>query len=231
MASIKDAFQESYQDRNAILKFVIFAIPLYYCVNLFIENSPNFLAAAIITYLILFGFLIKCTSNVRNGKDYVLPSFNIFDLCWSAIKATVALGPSIVINCWLANFLCSFIQNYVPESNVLLIFKYIIWGIFISIILSGYLCYAKSFKIADAYNLKIISDSSVDIMIAILFMIPQIILADVILVTPPTYIIWLFFGIPSPVAIFFWCTVAILNLAMMGHYLAQIDYEIIKDDD
>lgn len=35
MASIKDAFEESYQDNLAFLKFIIFAIPVYYCVHLY----------------------------------------------------------------------------------------------------------------------------------------------------------------------------------------------------
>lgn len=34
-------------------------------------------------------------------------------------------------------------------------------------------------------------------------------------------------GLPHPVAIFFWSMVLIFNLAMIGHYLAQVDYEAI----
>ena len=235
MASIKDAFEEALQDSNSVFKFILFAIPVYFCVHLYMNSSDltGFWFLASITFLLLFGFLIKCTSNVRNGKDYVLPSFNIFLLFGAGIKGIVAIGPAIAINCWLANLTCGFVQNYIPASNLLIVFKCIIWAIFISIILTGYLCYAKSFKIADAYNLKIISNSCIDILVAVLFMIPQIIIADAIILAPVTYVVWLFFGLNHPIMIFFWSVVAIFSLAMLGHYLAQVDYEIIdsKDND
>ncbi|CCY63641.1 unknown [Clostridium sp. CAG:967] len=231
MASIKDAFEESYQDNLAFLKFIIFAIPVYYCVHLYTTavkgDLTGFWWMASITFLLLFGFLIKCTTNVRNGKDHVLPSFNIFNLFWAGIKGTIALGPSIAVNCWLATLVNGLIANYIPEPNTLKVFQCIIWGIFGSIILTGYLCYAKTFKIASAYDFKTISESCMDILVAVLFMIPQILLANAIILIPVTYIIWVFLGLPHPVATFFWSMVLIFNLGMIGHYLAQVDYEAI----
>lgn len=232
MASIKDAFEESFQDNHAIIKYILFAIPVYYCVHLYSNATKGDLTGFWwmfgVTYLLLFGFLIKCTTNVRNGKDHVLPSFNIFALFWAGIKGTIALGPSIAINCWLASLLNGLVANYIPEPNTLIIFQVIIWGLFGSIILTGYLCYAKSFKISDAYNFKVISESCCDILVAILFMIPQVLLANALLIAPVTYVIWVFLGIPHPVAIFYWSMVLIFNLAMCGHYLAQVDYESIQ---
>lgn len=226
MASIKDAFEESLQDNNAILKYIIFAIPVFYCVYLFSESKLGaFWTMASITFLLLFGIFIKCTTNVRNGKDCVLPSFNIFSIVWTGIKGTVALGPSIAINCWLATIICNQLNNIFPEPNTLLIFKCAVWGLFSSFILTGYLCYAKSFKIADAYNFKTISESCIDILISVLFLIPQVLLANVILIIPVSYVIWVFFGLPHPIAVFYWCMVLIFNLAMCAHYLAQLDYE------
>ena len=66
-----------------------------------------------------------------------------------------------------------------------------------------------------------------DILVAVLFMIPQVLLANAIILIPVTYIIWVFLGLPHPVATFFWSMVLIFNLAMIGHYLAQVDYEAI----
>ena len=62
-------------------------------------------------------------------------------------------------------------------------------------------------------------------------MIPQVAIVDAIIVAPITYIIWLFFGIPHPIAIFFWSMCFIFNLSLIGHYLAQLDYEAISDTD
>lgn len=231
MASIKDAFEESIQDHGALTKYFIFAIPVFICSILYSNADKQglsaFWAVSIVTFLLLFGFLIECTTNVRNGKDSILPSYNIISIFWSGIKGIVALGPSIAVNSIIAYFLCNLVQNYIPESNTLIVFKFIIWGVFIAIMLTGYLCYARTFKIIDAYNFKTISDSSMDILVAVLFMIPQILIADAILIGPVTYIVWVFFGIPHPIATFYWSMCLIFNLAMCGHYLAQVAYEAI----
>lgn len=229
MASIKDAFEESFYDHHAIIKYIIFAIPVFYCTNLYTnQNDLNtFWVLAFILYVLLFGFMLECTANVQKGTDHILPSFNIFKIFWAGLKGSIALGPSIIINSCLSVFCCNVIKNYISDPNTLTIFNFVIWGLFSSIILTGYLCYTKNYKISDAYNLKIISDSCADILIAVIFMIPQIILVDAIIIAPVTYIIWLFFGIPHPIATFYWCTVGILNIAMIGHYLAQISYENI----
>lgn len=228
MASIKDAFEESMQDKHAIWKYAIFAVPVYFCVQLYLDGAwGGFWTLAIPTYFLLFGFLAECTANVRNGKDSILPTFNIFKLFWSGIKGTVALGPSIAINCFLASYIASLLPNFLVEPKTCAIFQGIVWALFGAVILTGYLCYAKSFKIIDAYNLKVISESCVDILVAVLFMLPQVAIANALLLVPVSYLIWVFIGIPHPVAIYYWCAVGIFNLAMCGHYLAQVDYETI----
>lgn len=228
MASIKDAFEESMQDNHAIWKYLIFAVPVYYCVQLYLDGAwGGFWTLVVPTYFLLFGFMLECTANVRNGKDSVLPSFNVFKLFWSGIKGTVALGPAIAINCWLASLIANLLPNFLVEPKTCTIFQGIVWTLFGAIILTGYLCYSKSFKILDAYNLKVISQSCVDILVAVLFMLPQVAIANALLLVPVTYLIWIFLGLPHPVAIFYWCMVGIFNLAMCGHYLAQVDYEAI----
>lgn len=231
MASIKDAFEEAFQDNLAILKYFVFTAPLYYSVYLY-ETSKNdytgFWWMAVITFLLLFGFMLKCTSNVRKGLDHVLPSFNIFNLFWAGIKGTIALGPSIGINCWIALFLSGQIDNYFPDPNLSLVFKIIVWAVFISVMLTGYLLYAKNFKIADAYNFKVISESCVDILIRVLFMIPMILIINALIVGSVTYVFWVFLGIPNPFCTYFWCMAVVFNLAMIGNYMAQVDYEAIE---
>lgn len=233
MASIKDAFDESFQDTHAIIKYIIFALPVFYCIYLYTNNNMGgFWTMATITFLMLFGILIKCTANVRNGKDAVLPSFNIFGILWSGLKGTIALGPSIAINSWLAILVNqNLLPNIFVEPNTLMVFQGIVWALFGSIMLTGYLCYAKTFKIADTYNFKTISESCIDILVAVLFMIPQVLIANAILIIPVSYVIWVFFGLPSPIANFYWSMVLIFNLAMCGHYLAQMDYEAIKKEE
>ena len=230
MPSIKDAVEESIQDNHTLSKCIIFAIPAYYCIDLYINNSEYFFIVTAFVFILLFGFLIKCTFNVRNGRNYILPTFNIFSIFWAGLKGFVALGPIILLFSWSAIAICNFLSGYFPEPASIMVWKYIIWGIFVSFIMTAYLCYAKNFKITDAYNLKTLYKSSVDVFAGVLFMIPQILIVNAILIGPVTYIIWLFFGIPHPIANFFWCMCLILNLAIVGHYLAQVDYEAISGD-
>ena len=234
MASIKDAFEESIQDNMTALKCFIYAIPLYYTVHLYITSSGNYMAfgwMAAITFILLFGFMLQCTSNVRNGRDQVLPSINIFSLYFSSIKGLIALGPSIALNCWLATLVIDIINTNLTEPKTALTFKIITWFVFGSIILTGYMLYSKNFKISDAYNLKIISETSMDIMIKIIFMIPGVLVVNGIFVGAVTYIFWIFFGIPNMVCTFFWCIAGVFNLAMIGHYIAQLDYESIPTEE
>ena len=227
MASIIDAFQESFHDHHSLTKYFIFAIPVYYCVDLYSKNDNSFYAVSAIVFILLFGFMLKCTSNVRNGKNYVLPSLNIFSMFWEGIKGLVAIGPILALFSWLATIICEFLSNYFPDPNSIIVWKFIIWGLSASVMMTGYLCYARNFKISDAYNLKTICNSSVDVFGGVLFMIPQILIVDAVIIAPVTYLIWLFFGIPHPIAVFFWSMCLIFNLSLAGHYLAQVDYEAI----
>lgn len=233
MASIKDAFEESFQDNHSFFKFFVLALPVYYCTNAYLnkENLVPLFWVFTLTFLLLFGFVIKCTTNVRNGANNVLPGLNIFDLIWTGTKGTVALGPVIVINCILAHYLCKFTANFIVDEGTLNVFKFVIWSIFGAIIMTGYLGYAKTFKIKDAYNFKAISQSSTDVLIAVLFMIPQVLLAAGLVLVPASYILWLFFGMSHSIAIFYYCIVFVFTLAVSAHYLAQIDFEVIPRDD
>ena len=119
MASIIDAFEESFHDNHALTKFIIFAIPVYYCVDLYSKNDDAFWFVSALVFILLFGFMLKCTSNVRNGKNYVMPSFNIFSMFWSGIKGLVAIGPILAILSWLAAAACNFLNKYFGSAGQL----------------------------------------------------------------------------------------------------------------
>jgi len=210
----------------SILKYFVFAIPVFYSINLYTSNNHSiFWIIAPLTLTLLFGFLIECTANVRSGKNHVLPSFNIITILWSGIKGIIAIGPSIALNIWLAITICS--RFTLADPNVDGVIKGIIWALFVSMMLTSYLLYTNNFKIADAYNFKIISDSSVDIFLAVLFFIPRLIIVNAVIIGSITYIVWLIFGIPSLACTFFWCMALIFNLAIITNYFAQVDYEIM----
>ena len=228
MASIKDSVEEAFQDNNSLLKFILFAIPLFIIVNYSQENIPGYNLWVILTSLLLFGFMLYCTYNVRAGESQVLPSFNIFSILLTGLKGIIALAPMAIVSIFLSKFIVNILTTYIPDESVVKVFSYIVYGICGSFVYTSYLLYATKFKIMDAYNIKSIFAYCVDVLVAILFMVIQVILVDAIMIAPVTYIIWLFFGIPHPVAIFFWSIIFIYTLAIVGHYLAQISYEIIE---
>ena len=53
MASIIDAFQESFNDHHALTKYFIFAIPVYYCVDLYSKNDSSFYGISAIVFILL----------------------------------------------------------------------------------------------------------------------------------------------------------------------------------
>ena len=90
--------------------------------------------------------------------------------------------------------------------------------------------YAKSQKITDAYNLKIISDSCIDILIQVIWMSLQLALLNAIIIGTVTYLFWLFLGLQNPILIFIWAMTALLNAAITGNYLGQLNYEALHHD-
>ena len=229
MASIVDAFEESLQDNHAIFKIVLYTIPLYYCIHLLMEKASSgyFVFVTVMTSILLLGFALKCSQNVRSGQNSVLPSFNVFGVFFEGLKGTVALLPMLIISLVVEHFASEMLANYFSDT-LLNVFIWIITGLCASLVYTAYILYAKRFKITDAYNFGLISKYCVDILLAVIFMKIKLILADLLLLLPVTYVIWLFFGIPHPVAIFFWCLISVFSIAMIGHYLSQVGYEIIE---
>jgi hypothetical protein len=233
MASIKDSFEETIQDNHAIIKLLLLGALVYYCVDAIMNNKPSssLIPIEIVTAIILLGFMLICTQNVRRGANRILPTFNIFAIIFEGIKGIIALAPLGIISYFIETFIINILNQYLAGTSLFTPFVWITSGICSSFVFTGYILYSKDFKITDAYNIAFISKFSIDVLIALFFMVLKLALADAIVIVPITYIIWLFFGIPHPIAIYFWSVVAVFSIAMMGHYLAQTDYEIIGHDD
>lgn len=230
MASIRDAFEESITDSNSILKLVFYAIPIFLAFmptqSAISENVKLLLEIPV--SILLFGFMLICTSNVRLGKNSIMPSFNIFAVFWAGIKGVVALAPLAILTSLLYTFFVGLLSNAPLEPSIITVFTVIIGIIIFSFNYVGYLLYAHNFKILDAYNFKLILKYCTDVLIAMFFMGVFIAIVNIVITVPVAYVVWLFFGFPNPVIIFYICMVVVFNAAVLGHYLAQIDYEIIE---
>ena len=226
MASVKDALDDSIQGHISIIKFIIFAIPLFIVISY--KNITGYIFWLSFTVILLLGFMLQCSYNVRMGNMKVLPSYNIFSILYTGICGIIALAPISLISYFASKYIIEYASNYIAVAGVLKAIEFIVYFIFGSFILTSYLLFANKFKIFDAFKINLVYKYCIDILLAVAFMIVQIVIVDVIIVAPVTYIIWLFVGIPHPISIFFWCVVGVLNLAMVGHYMAQISYEIIE---
>jgi len=231
MASVKDAFEETLQDEHALAVYIIFAIPLFFCTKFLLEPDKTgyFILTALITSILLIGFALKCTSNVRSNKNTVLPSFNIFPLLWNGMRGLIVLTPLVIIAYTLEFFIAGFLAKIISNPTTLQIFVAITTGLCNSIVYTGYILFARRFRASDVYDFKTIGTYCVDILIEVIIMKIKVFLVDLIVLIPVTYLIWIFFGLPHPIATFYWCMVIIFNIAITAHYMAQIDYEIIGE--
>ena len=231
MASIKDAVEESLSDNLAFVKYFLYAIPVFICYLLFKQGNMGwFYFLGFFTLLMLITILIKCTNNVRNGQDYVLPTFNIIDFCVSAFKALFAAGPVLGISYWIGSMIAA-IKIPIPLANIQIIYAVIVWLIIGSIAITSLILYAKNEKIFDAYNFTLISNICIDVLVAILFYIPQLLLVNALIVGTIAYLFGVFFNLENPVFIYLCCMSLIMNLAITGNYFAQIDYELVPRDE
>lgn len=231
MASIKDAIDEAITDKNALIKYFIYAIPVFICYQLFsIGNMAWFYFLGFFTVLMLVTILIQSIHNVRNGNNYVLPTFNIFSFGLSAFKALFAIVPVTGIGIWLGKILVG-IQIPIPLDNIQLIYSIIVWFILGSIMITSLILYAKTEHIKDAYNLVLISNTCIDILIAILFFVPQLIIVNAIIVGVIAYLFAVFWNLGNPVFIYTCCMALAMNIVITGNYFAQIDYEIVARDE
>lgn len=234
MASIKDALEESINERGSLYKYIIFAIPLYYTYSIYLEGglkNPMFMPMAVISALLVIGIMTRCANNVMNYRDNVLPTFNIFKLFWDAIIATLAISPWVALNTFIAVYVTTNFIPMIPAEGVANAAKYILYALCVSITLTAFMLYAKSKKFTDAYNLKVISDSCIDVLIQIIWLIVQLTLVNGLIVGTLTYLFWLFLGLENVILIFIWSMTVILNAAMIGNYLGQLNYEALHHED
>lgn len=226
MASIIDSFRDVFTDRLSFLKFVALAIPLNYSYQLYIDSKKDFTGFFWVFGLTLFfllGFLIKVISNVLNDADSTLPSLNPLKLAFVALKGCVAILPATFISIWLANYVCSLIY-IIPWLDITL--KVIIWLVAVSVIITTILMFASKERIKDVFNLKLLSQASGDMMLTLLFFIIQILVINIPTTGFIGYTLLVLFGV-GPVFNFFVAYAIVFNVAVIGHYMAQVHYELI----
>ncbi len=231
MASIIDALEEACENKTAYLKMIIYSIPVFISYELFhMGNMGLFWVVGGLTALMLVTLLVSVIHNVRNVKNYTWPTFNIFDFALTAVKSLVAVGPILTLCAW-GGWKVSNIQ--IPEifPNAQMVYSVVVWLLFIAVMLTSFIFFSKTKKIREAYNIVTISNNCIDIIIAVLFFIPQIAILNLIIYGPVVYIFSLFGGFDNLLFAYVTSFYAILNIGITGNYLAQVDYENVEEKD
>lgn len=228
MASIVDSLNEAFLDSFAPVKLIGFAIPVYFAISSFMAgNLPMLYIWGSVIAVLFLALLTQGIYNVRRSKREIL-SLNPFMLVKDLAMALVAIVPNAIV--WIgAGFLI--VKNItipIEVSWAQITFECIVYIIVSSIVMTSYLSFAKTMKVPQAYNYKVIFDSCVDVLIAMLFFLFQLVLVLIILFGPVVYL-YSFFKVPKThwTFLFYASVVAVVSLSVSANYLAQIAYECI----
>ncbi|MCM1338594.1 MAG: hypothetical protein NC191_02860 [Muribaculaceae bacterium] len=230
MANIVDAFNDSLTEDMAYLKIAVYAVPVYMIANMFvIGKTATIPFFAILVGLLFLALLTQGINNVRLNRKEIL-TFNFVKLGMTLLKTAVVLIPQILVFGAIGHQLTTKVSIPIDLPQVPLIYSIIVWSIIFSIILTSYLSFAKYLRIKQGYNFKIIVESCIDVLISFLFFIPQIILANIILIGPVAYV----FSVFNPDFANHWGFVAycsmvfVVNISILANYLALTSFEQIK---
>lgn len=229
MASVVDAFNEALSEDLSFVKIALYSIPVYFCAKFFLVGKMGmFYFYGVLTAILLLGLLTQGINNVRMNKSEIL---TLKPLCLlnAVIRTFIAVAPQLAIFGTIGYLLVKHIHIPIELPHVPLIFAIIVWSIMFSIILTSYISFSKYLKIEQAFNYKVIGESCIDVLVSFLFFIPQLLIANLVLVGPVAYLFF-FFHLPfTHWGFVMYCSLAfIVNISILANYLAQASYEHIK---
>jgi len=224
MASIVDAFNEALCEDLSFVKITLYSIPVFFCANLFIKGRMgDFYFWGGLTAILLLGLLTQGINNVR------ILTLNPIFLAASIGKSFIVMAPQILIWSIIGSMILKYVNIPIDLPHVPIIFATIVWAVIGSILLTAYLSFAKYLKVQQGFNYKVILESCVDILISLLFFLPQLAIANAVLIGPVAYLFY-FFQLPfTHWGFILYCSLAfVVNISIMANYFAQASYEHIK---
>lgn len=223
MASIIYAFEDMTTEKGAKLKYAIMSIPVIYSIYLFKQgNMPMLYFIGSLTIIMLLMFMLKVMNNYHNKKPNVLPDFNILEHLLLTIKSIFIMAPMTLVCIFSGIWLCKIPVPFPP-----LILYIVVWSIIGAIFITFMMSYSQKFSIKDAYNLKTIGNNCVDIFIAVLFFLPQLIILNAIILVTFVYLFIKFWNIENIVFITMCSIVFCINIGIIANYLAQVEVDTL----
>ncbi len=232
MSSVLDAFSDAIMEKAAPLKILVYAIPVFLAASSYIGgqtqafNFWKFVTGALFLGALTFG--IYC---VRNSQEKVL-TLNPIELITALLKALLVIVPHLFIWYSVGSSALKYIPTVEGVPHFDTIVQAVIWGIVGAIVLSAYMCFASNMHVPQGFNLKKIFNSCIDLFVCVFFFIPQLLIADAVLVFPVMYT-FNYLEVPLTHWGFIWyCSmISVINLSVFANYLAQTAYEHIKQND
>lgn len=229
MANIVDAFNDALTENMAYAKIGVFAIPVYIIANQFMVGNTSMLPLySVIAGVLFLALLTQGINNVRMNRREIL-TFNFIKLGITLLKTIVVLVPQILIFGAIGYNLTTKVTIPIDLPHVPLIYSILVWAIIFSIVLTSYLSYAKYLRVLQGFNYKLIFESCIDVLVSFIFFIPQLVLANVVLIGPVAYL-YSVFNLPFDHWGFVaYCSaVFVINISILANYLAQASFEQIK---
>ncbi|MBQ8460392.1 hypothetical protein IJ541_09875 [bacterium] len=228
MAPIMEALSESMHEDYSFLKFIIYSIPIHYVLALHLSGRHAYaLFFDILLAILIAGLLAQGINNVRRNRTYIL-SIKPAELSKSCAKSTAVLLPVGLI-CWFIGFSICKIPIPVNIPYFSSVVHIIIWTILFSLIITSFLSFAKYLKMKEAFKIKLIIDSCIDVLISILSYIPIITLINIFLIGPILYMLHIFEISYSNWLFVEYCSIIfVIDISVSAIYLAQTAYEQIK---
>lgn len=229
MASIIDSFSEALNDRFALVKFIVYAIPVYIVAERFVLGRMAYVQVwGPLVLLLLIAVLTQAINNVRLCRTEIL-TLNPVRLVKALGKALLVLVPHVLVLGYIGYVLTGLLIFNVSIPHFNLIIHTIIWAIMGSIVLTSYLSFAKYLRISQGYNYRVIFESCVDVLVSLIFYSPQLVIAFAILVAPVWYVLSIL-NIPlTHWAFVAYCSIIfVIFVSIMANYFAQSAYEQIK---
>lgn len=229
MASVVDSFNEALSEDLSYLKIILYSVPAYFCAKFFLIGQMDlfyfYVPLALVFY---FGLMTNGVNCVRMNRKEIL-TLNLVRLVTSILKTCCVLIPQCLLFGFIGYLITGVISVPSEVPHLALIINIIIWSLLGSFVLTAYLSFAKYLDISQGFNFKAIFESSIDVFLSLLFFIPQLLIADVLLVGPVAYL-FSFFQLPfTHWGFVSYCSmVFVVNVSMASNYLAQIAYEHIK---
>lgn len=225
MASLKEAYDSTIGESFTGLKLLIWAIPLYFCRVLYLENNIGFLTViGGIFALLLIGFLTESAFNAIDKRPELVPGLNIFSMAYNGIKALLALAIPLGIAYFLGNLINGFIHIQDPTWQMTA--NIFVWFFMAALPVSAYIVFIRRLNVFESFNIKKILIAYGDSFMTFSYLVVELFLIAFIVIGFITYMFWLFVGLDNGLINFIWCIAVMYNLVIAANYLAQLSEEV-----